>query len=135
MKIVYLKTHALHAPQTEMDGERSAFYPHHEIPQRAERILEVLRADDIGEVIPAWIARTGQTEPIIPDLFALRRLSGRPEDPARQVGYYCFDSQTPFMERTWEAALSSAWCALSAADLLLEGEDPVYALCRPQTPA
>ena len=157
MKIVYSKTHLLHAPQREMDGETSTFYPHHEIPQRAERILEVLRAEDMGEVIPpreydpaivdevhspgliefyrkvipAWIARTGQPEPIIPDLFALRHLSGRPEDPARQVGYYCFDPQTPFMERTWEAALSSARCALSAADLLLEGEDSVYALCRP----
>jgi len=157
VKIVYSKTHLLHAPQREMDGETSTFYPHHEIPQRAERILEVLRAEDMGEVIPpreydpaivdevhspgliefyrkvipAWIARTGQPEPIIPDLFALRHLSGRPEDPARQVGYYCFDPQTPFMERTWEAALSSARCALSAADLLLEGEDSVYALCRP----
>jgi acetoin utilization deacetylase AcuC-like enzyme len=157
VKIVYSKTHLLHDPQREMDGESSTFHPHHEIPQRAERILEVLRADDIGEVIPpreydpsiveqvhdpglieyyrkvipAWIARTGQPEPIIPDLFALRRLSERPADPARQVGYYCFDPQTPLMEHTWEAVLSSAGCALTAADLLLEGEDSVYALCRP----
>jgi acetoin utilization deacetylase AcuC-like enzyme len=157
VKIVYSKSHLLHAPQREMDGETSTFYPHHEIPQRAERILEVLRDDDIGEVIPpreydpgsleevhdsgliafyhevipAWIARTGQPEPVIPDLFALRRPSERPEDPARQVGYYCFDPQTPLMEHTWEAVLASAGCALTAADLLLEGEAAVYALCRP----
>jgi acetoin utilization deacetylase AcuC-like enzyme len=157
VKIVYSKTHLLHAPQREMDGETSTFYPHHEIPQRAERILEVLRTDDVGEVIPpreydpgilaethdsgliefyrkvipAWVARTGRPEPIVPDLFALRRLSEKPADPACQVGYYCFDPQTPIMEHTWEAVLSSAWCALTAADLLLEGEDTVYALCRP----
>lgn len=38
MKIVYSQTHRLHAPRREMGGETSTFYPHHEIPQRAERI-------------------------------------------------------------------------------------------------
>jgi acetoin utilization deacetylase AcuC-like enzyme len=42
-------------------------------------------------------------------VFALRGLDRRPEDPVRQVGYYCFDPQTP----------------------LLEGDRLAYALCRP----
>ena len=52
MKMVYSKSHLLHAPQMELDGETSTFYAHHEIPDRAERIMEVLRADDTGAVLP-----------------------------------------------------------------------------------
>jgi acetoin utilization deacetylase AcuC-like enzyme len=48
-----------------------------------------------------------------------------------QVGYYCFDTYTPIVAGTCEAALLSAECALTGADLLREGEPAAFALCRP----
>jgi acetoin utilization deacetylase AcuC-like enzyme len=127
------------------------------VPQRALGILESLREKSMGEVLPprrysleeltavhdpgliefyqrilpAWQARTGRPGPVLPDVFALRGLDRRPRDVVRQVGYYCFDPQTPLLEGTWEAACQAAACALTGADLLLEGERAAYALCRP----
>jgi acetoin utilization deacetylase AcuC-like enzyme len=48
-----------------------------------------------------------------------------------QVGYYCFDTETPVTVDTFDAAILSANCALTAADLLKEKQQTVYALCRP----
>lgn len=48
-----------------------------------------------------------------------------------QVGYYCFDTYTPIVSGTYEAAILSAECALTGADLLREGEQVAFALCRP----
>jgi acetoin utilization deacetylase AcuC-like enzyme len=157
MKIVYSEKHLLHAPLLEMNGKAEAFLPHPEVPQRAIGILESLREHRAGEeipprsydlstltavhdpglidfyrrVLPAWEARTGRPGPLLPDVFALRGLGRRPADPVRQVGYYCFDPQTPFLGGTWEAACAAAACALTGADLLLGGERLAYALCRP----
>ena len=157
MKIVYSEKHLLHSPVLEMDGKTEAFHPHPEVPQRAVSILEALREAHLGEVIPprsysleeltavhdpglidfyrrilpAWEARTGRPGPVLPDVFALRRLDRRPQDPVRQAGWYCFDPQTPILSGTWEAACGAAACALTGADLLLEADRLAYALCRP----
>jgi len=48
-----------------------------------------------------------------------------------QVGAYCFDTYTPIVVGTYEAAILSAECALTGADLLKEGKRAVFALCRP----
>ena len=44
---------------------------------------------------------------------------------------WCFDTATPMLEGTYAAARSAVDAALTAVDLALEGEDAVYALCRP----
>ena len=50
---------------------------------------------------------------------------------ATGYGYYTFDLTAPLMEGTYEAALSSACCAMTAANMVLYGEPAAYALCRP----
>jgi acetoin utilization deacetylase AcuC-like enzyme len=47
------------------------------------------------------------------------------------AGVYCFDTYTPLTSEVWPAALLSAECAWSAADLLLRGEKVSMAVCRP----
>ncbi len=157
MKILYSQKHSLHAPREEFDGKAGLIHPHPEVPQRALGILQAVRERGLGEVLPpreygpevltavhdpglieyyrrvlpAWRARTGKPGPVLPDVFALRGLDHRPADPVRQAGWYCFDPQTPLLEGTWEAVLQAAACAVTGADLLLEGERLAYALCRP----
>jgi acetoin utilization deacetylase AcuC-like enzyme len=46
-------------------------------------------------------------------------------------GYYTFDLTAPLVEGTYEAALSAARCAMTAANLVLYGDRSAYALCRP----
>ncbi len=129
-----------------------------EVPARVEAILEALRCRGLAEEVAcstfpldairsvhdpdylaflekaydAWAeSHAGIGVGLIPDTFAVRELSRRPQDLVRQAGYYCFETQTPIVAGTYGAALASAWCAQTGAGLLLEGEQTVYALCRP----
>ncbi|MBM3239242.1 histone deacetylase family protein [Candidatus Poribacteria bacterium] len=155
MKIIYSETHKLHAPLHEFT--KHGMTPYSESPARADKILFELQKSDFADIISprqysldsiravhdleylhyleniyaAWIAQGGPETGVIPDTFAVRTMGKRPEKLFNQTGYYCFDAQTPIVQKTYEAALSSAYCALTGAEMLLEGEAAVYALCRP----
>jgi acetoin utilization deacetylase AcuC-like enzyme len=74
---------------------------------------------------------------IIPDTVAHPAMTG-PGDlgepaavPLARVGYWCFDTMTPIVAGTYEAARGAVDIALSALDAVLDGERVAYALCRP----
>lgn len=48
-----------------------------------------------------------------------------------QTGAFCFDTYTPILPTTYESAVAAAACALTGAELLLEGYGDAVALCRP----
>jgi acetoin utilization deacetylase AcuC-like enzyme len=155
MKIIYSETHKLHAPLHEFT--KNGMTPYSESPARADKILFELQKSDFADIISprqyplapiravhdsdylhyleniyaAWIAEGGPETGVIPNTFAVRTMGKRPGKLVNQDGYYCFDAQTPIVQQTYEAAISSAYCALTGADMLLEGESVVYALCRP----
>ena len=131
--------------------------PYSDAPCRADAILGALRGWGSADIVPphaypldpiravhdgaylyyleqvygTWIAEGGPETGVVPHAFAVRDMAKKPDSLTRQVGYYCFDAQTPIVEHTYEAALSSAHCALTGAEMLLSGEAAVYALCRP----
>ena len=155
MKIIYTEMHKLHAPQYEFT--KNGMTPYSENPARANQILLTLQKSDFTDIVTpwqyplgpiqavhdsdylhyleniygAWIAQGGPETGVIPDTFAVRTMGRRTQKLVKQAGYYCFDAQTPVVQRTYEAALSSAYCALTGADMLLKSEPVVYALCRP----
>lgn len=106
-------------------------------PQILRRILETIHSADyldfLEKIFEAWHRTTGQPQ-FIPETFAVRSLFKRlpSRDVLSRSGFYCFDRFTPIVEGTYRAALASARCAITGADLLLEKrERAVYALCRP----
>ncbi|MSS73645.1 MAG: histone deacetylase family protein [Candidatus Latescibacteria bacterium] len=155
MKIIYSDTHRQHDPPYEFTG--GGMSPYSEAPARADAILRTLReggardveapgsyaldailaVHDAGylhyleHIYAAWVASGKPLSGVIPDAFAVRTMGGRPGELRHRDGYYCFDAQTPVVAGTYGAALSSAHCALTGADLLLSGERAAYALCRP----
>lgn len=156
MKTIYSDKHLNHAPIHQLFGD--GLHPAVEVPDRGECILKVLQERHIGQVIAPnaydrkilqsvhdkafldflagvygeWEASGRANEVgLIPDTFAMRSLLGRPEGLVQQAGYYCFETQTPILLGTWEAAQQAAYCALTGADLLLDGEPCAYAICRP----
>jgi acetoin utilization deacetylase AcuC-like enzyme len=82
----------------------------------------------------AWRA-AGGPEVLIPDTFALpglHRDGGR--DPAGgrgRPGRFCFDTATPLVAGSYQAALAAVDVALTGADLVAGGAGGAYALCRP----
>jgi acetoin utilization deacetylase AcuC-like enzyme len=83
-----------------------------------------------------WVA-TGATGPLFPDTImhaGLRPEAGptpEPTDIGARMGYWCFETFTPIVEGTYVAALAAVDVGLTGADILMEGERAVYALCRP----
>ena len=83
-----------------------------------------------------WSHRRPGTE-VIPDTMLLPAIIdgiGPPREPAdveARVGYWCFDTTTPFTEGTYEAARAAVDVACTAVDVAMSGEQASYALCRP----
>jgi acetoin utilization deacetylase AcuC-like enzyme len=154
VKIIYTETHRLHVPEKDLSEADKTLY---EVPKRAEVILRALQDRGFRDIIEpteypldsilvvhdpdylhyleniyeAWVAASEPKEGVVTHTFAVRNLGRKPKELARQVGYYCFDVAAPIVEGTYKAALSSAFCALTGADLLISGEKAAYALCRP----
>jgi acetoin utilization deacetylase AcuC-like enzyme len=155
MQIIYSEKHQLHnTAQVTYEGQP---FETEELPARAELILEAVRAAGLGPVVPPTdhgfdpilavhdaefvlflqtvyaeqAASFGTEDPVFTWTFATRQPMRKPESLLGLKGYYCFGWGTPVLEGTFEAAYWSAQSALSGADLILEGERAVYALCRP----
>jgi acetoin utilization deacetylase AcuC-like enzyme len=95
----------------------------------------------------AWWAAEGpraDTEPnagapeLVADSFfhpAIREGMGPASEPrgypVARLGWWSFDTTTPIVAGTYEAARSSVDVALTAADLVMDGERAAYGQCRP----
>jgi acetoin utilization deacetylase AcuC-like enzyme len=141
VRIVYDPRHAGHRPRTEILYGKPLEHP--ERPERVEAVRAALQGSP-------WAARTGPPRDYALELAAtvhepayLAHLKRRcaeagAEGPEAEWFPYVFprdrgmDTGTPLLGRTLDLAWASAACALTGADLLLEGaERSAYALCRP----
>ncbi len=77
------------------------------------------------------------TAQVVADVFAsddLWRGMGPGTEPplvAAQVGWWAFETTTPLLEGTYDAARSAVDVALTATQCVLEGDRVAYGLCRP----
>ncbi len=157
MKIFYSETHRQHDPAFELfDGGLRV--PYLENPDRMDRILSALRQVDWTEIIEPddfgldpihavhdreyvdflasawteWLATDPKdSSTLLPATFALRRQPQKPKSLLGRAGYYMMDLSACIVEGTYKAALSSANCALSAAQAVANGERSAFGLCRP----
>lgn len=157
MQTVFSAEQLLHAPSSELaDGK---LVPAHETPERARLVLEHAKQAGIGPVTEPrsfslepllkihdedyinflksfwqlWqkAGRTGQD--VLPYVWPVHGLRHDtvPEHIDGKLGYYSFDAGTAMGLHTWTAAKAAADCALTAAELISEGESSAFALCRP----
>jgi acetoin utilization deacetylase AcuC-like enzyme len=155
MITVYSQAHQQRNARTELYG--GELVSPHECPQRAEMVLDRVRATGLGEVIaPAnfgldpvrkvhdehfvnflstawteWVAAGNRGE-AIPDSWPARRMSLRcPSHINGKLGYYAMASETSISAGSWEAAQAAADVALTAARTVSEGARSAFGLCRP----
>jgi acetoin utilization deacetylase AcuC-like enzyme len=65
---------------------------------------------------------------------AMREGMGPAPEPSGaigRIGYWCWETMTPLVPGSYQAACAAADVALTAADLLLAGDPAVYGLARP----
>ena len=150
---------ALHQGQFEM--YRGALVPCHEVPARADHVLAELKLRELGEVLnprpfgaealqsihaarylgfletawEQWVALdpANADKDALPSVWPTRsfRTDMEPDNFAARMGLYSFDAGTPLTSGTWVAARAGAECALSAAQLVVEGGRSAFALSRP----
>ncbi|MFA6111022.1 MAG: histone deacetylase family protein [Candidatus Latescibacterota bacterium] len=155
MRIVASSSHRRHAPATEFTGEGLLPYP--ETPDRVDAILTSLRqagqhpvlpprelrpaeltaVHELGyleylqQAYPAWIAAGLPAAGVVGSVYATGSGCRAPASVVLQAGSWAGDT-TPIVEGTWQAALSSAACAVTAAEAVRDGQDrTAYAICRP----
>ncbi len=157
MQTYYSPAHLKHAPEQEFEGGRLT--PAVEIPERAERVRARIEERRLGPILPPsefgnaplvrihdaefiaflneahdeWVKRYGDaTGAAVPSAWPARglrtQLHGHIE---ARLGSYTFDTATPILKGTWEAARSAANVALSAARAIHQGERAAFALTRP----
>jgi acetoin utilization deacetylase AcuC-like enzyme len=159
MKIIYTEKHkALTTDEVTAEGRPDEAY---EVPARAELIHKAVQDAQLGLVVaptdhglgailavhdPDYVeflrniydestAYFGEAGPVLAWTFAGRHAARKPRGFLGRRGYYAFGHGTPILAGTWEAAYWSAQCALTAADLVRDGQRTLsgaaYALCRP----
>jgi acetoin utilization deacetylase AcuC-like enzyme len=155
MITVFSEEHLLRDARTELYGGQ--LVPPHECPERAQYVLDRVRATALGEVVaPArygldpvlrvhdaqfveflgsaareWAAAGNRGE-AIPDCWPARRMAQkRPNNITGKLGYYAMAGETSITPGTWEAARAAADVALTAAERLRAGAKGAFALCRP----
>lgn len=155
MRVIHSPLHARHHGGKEL--HRAELVPCFETPERAEFILQAIQrvGFDVSEprAFPLealqsvhdasfveflrtahaeWRA-AGKDGFMLPSAFPARglRQDHIPSGINGKMGFFCFDPGTPIVEGTWDAAFSSARCALTAAACVAEGARSAYALCRP----
>jgi acetoin utilization deacetylase AcuC-like enzyme len=149
----------LHEPEAEVwVGVRT---PATEVPARALAIREALAAADAHEVAAAehddaallavhdpalveflrtawdeWSSAALPSDRVVPYVFAREELTGgrAPALPAAvwaRPGLFAYDTMTLIGPGTWDAARAAVDVALTAVDLVTDGEPAAYGCCRP----
>jgi acetoin utilization deacetylase AcuC-like enzyme/GNAT superfamily N-acetyltransferase len=109
----------------DLSMERRAVRHHDDRPIRA------VHDPDFVNYLAAVCKNIPPGQAVYPYVFPIRRPERKPKDKTVRAGYYCIDTFTPLSETAYRAARAAADCAISGADLILHGDQLVYALCRP----
>ena len=154
MDVVYSETHLLHKPRRFIFRGEWADNP--EVPERAINLVAAARAaghrviapDDFGaaprravhekrhldfleSAHRRWSELDGAGPEIVPNTHPTAPFARYPESVVGQAGWHISDTACPIGPETWQAACASANVALHAAQLVLDGADAAYGLCRP----
>ncbi len=160
MRVVYSPRHQLHNPDTEIQqGVPLPMYEVPQRAEQIRKNLEADAGFEIDppadhgvapiEAVhePAMVRyletawrdwRTMSVNPqAVPDTVlhpSLREGMGpvrQPVSPLGRLGYWCFETMTPIVPGSYEAARAAVDVALTTSDLVLAGEPAAYGLCRP----
>jgi len=135
---------------------RGKFAPGEEKPERAERLMEgliagghsLLSATPFGqgprlgvhsldylrfleEAAEAWKTLADASDEVLGNVHPVRRTGTMPASIVGRAGWYMQDMACGIGPGTWVAVASATDVAVTAAELVAEGERAAYALCRP----
>ncbi|CAN5319903.1 hypothetical protein BH23GEM2_BH23GEM2_01380 [soil metagenome] len=99
--------------------------------KHGEAHITAIHDPDFVHYLRVVCAALDEKETVYPYVFPIRLRERKPVDQEVQAGYYCIDTFTPLTRNAYIAARAAVDCALTGADLLRQGTQLVYAICRP----
>src|SRR5689334_21084485 len=154
VKAVYTELHRSHDPQFFL--VRGVVKRTTEQPERADRLLAGLKAGKhelvgptafgqgprmrvhsaeylgfLAEAWDAWSALGDAGPEMIANVHPVRHAASYPTHIVGRLGWHTADTGCPIGPGTWAAACAATDVAATAAQMVLDGEDALYALCRP----
>lgn len=154
MKAVYSELHRSHDPQFFL--VRGVVKRTTEQPERADRLLAALKTGRhelveptafgqgprlrvhspeylvfLAEAWDAWSALGDAGPEMIANMHPVRNAGTYPTHIVGRLGWHTVDTGCPIGPGTWAAACAASDVATTAAQMVSDGEDAVYALCRP----
>jgi acetoin utilization deacetylase AcuC-like enzyme/GNAT superfamily N-acetyltransferase len=99
--------------------------------KHGEAHITAIHDADFVHYLEVVCAGLDEKETVYPYVFPIRLRERKPVDQEVQAGYYCIDTFTPLTRNAYTAARAAVDCALTGADLLRQGPQLVYAICRP----
>ncbi len=154
MKTVFSAIQLGHKPTRFLSRGNIVEYP--DQPGRVRRLLEAARAagtdvhasrnfdqqhlahvhkwrylEFLEKAHKQWSRPKGAFEEVMPSARPVEKPARYPRDIVGRAGWHMMDFSCPILADTWRVARASANTALTAAQLISEGERAAYALCRP----
>jgi len=154
VKAVYSEQHRAHDPQFFL--VRGVVTRTTEQPERADRLLAGLSAgahrliaptvfgqgprarvhsaeylNFLEEAWDAWAALGDSGPEMIANIHPVRHAATYPAHIVGRLGWHTADTACPIGPGTWAGACVASDVAVTAAQLVLDGERAAYALCRP----
>jgi len=154
MKVVFDNGHSLHDPTFFL--VRGQIKQSTEQPERAERLLagvrdcgfEVSPPTDFGDeprrsihsdrylrflesAHQQWAALSEASSEVVANIHPLSQPANYPDGIIGRAGWHMADTACPLGRHTYSAACGSANSAVTATQLVLNGERLAYSLCRP----
>ncbi|HLH87417.1 MAG TPA: histone deacetylase family protein [Xanthobacteraceae bacterium] len=154
MKAVYSAKHRSHDPQFFL--VRGVVKRTTEQPERADRLLAGLKAGNhrilepgafgqgprlrvhsveyltfLAEAWEAWSALGDAGPEMIANIHPVRHKATYPSHIVGRLGWHTADTAAPIGPGTWAGACAASDVATTAAQMVMDGDGAVYALCRP----
>jgi acetoin utilization deacetylase AcuC-like enzyme len=154
MKCIFGAAQNAHAPARYMRYGRIGEFP--ESPERVTRLLDGVSRAGLEVTAPRefplqhlatvhsaryldflehghaqWMTMPDAFPEMMPSLRPVESPSGYPDSILGRAGWHIMDFSSAITAETWSSVRSSAFSALTAADLVLSGARAAYALCRP----
>ena len=154
MKAVYTERHRSHDPQFFL--VRGVVRRTTEQPERADRLLKGLAAGSheiiestafgqgprarvhspdylrfLADAWDEWSALGDAGPEMIANIHPVRQAATYPTGIIGKLGWHTADTACPIGPGTWAGACAATDVAVTATQLVMDGEDASYALCRP----
>lgn len=154
MKAIFSAVQLGHKPERFLSRGNIVDFP--DQPERVRRLLDAARSarvdvhaarnfDDqhvaavhkwrylefLEKAHKRWQRPKGAFNEVMPSIRPVERPARYPRHVLGRAGWHMADFSCPIVADTWKVARASANTALTAAQMVSEGEPVVYALCRP----